>query len=430
MNDIISKKITDGVSFHLIKTEKFKTNLLSLYIKLPVLRENITVSALLPMVLRRGSEKYPSLSALSKKCEELYGASLYCGLRKKGDFAFLYFSLEFVSEEYISEKTLCEAFSFLKEVVFNPKTENGIFDARFVDSEKENLLDNINGIINDKKEYADLRVKEISFKNSTYGLSPFGYKEDIAGITPEGLYSYYKKVLNECKIDIFLSGTFDQEEASKLIENEFSEHIKPRTPSMLHTAPASRDSKAGVNRITEEMSITQSKLCMSLYTNADPFSDDYYASAVFNCIFGGSPFSKLFNNVREKLSLAYYVSSRLDRHKACMLMSAGIENDKFEAAFDEIILWLDKMKHGDFTDGEIISAKKYLETNLTSIKDSLRSYEDYLASALTDGRTPETPDELIKKLNGVTREQIIHAASQTELDTVYLLTGSKNQEEA
>lgn len=423
MNNILSLTLTDGVNIHLAKSEKFKTNLLSLYIKIPFTKENATLSALLPKVLRRGSKAYPSLSAIATNCEELYGASFYSGLRKKGDFAFLYFSLEFVSGEYLKDSNiLSDAIDFLKELVFNPKTENGVFDKRFVDSEKINLRDDIESLINDKKEYADQRVKEISFENSPYGISPYGFKEDIDPITPETLFEYYKKVITECKMDFFLSGAFDSEKAEKLITLEFSDILSPRTPAPLPTAIAKRNGEE-IKKVTDKMDVTQSKLCITMFTDTDPFSPEYYASAVFNCIYGGSPFSKLFNNVREKLSLAYYVSSRLDKLKGCMLISSGIENDKFQDAYSEIMLWLDKMKAGEFTDDEILSAKKYLETNLNSIADSLRASEDYLITALSEERQPETIESLVKNLNKVTREEIIKIANKVQPDTVYLLTG-------
>jgi len=426
MNNITNIKLTDGASLHLIKAEKFKTNLLSLYLKFPLSRDNATKSALLPMVLRRGTKNYPSLSSLAKHCEELYGASMYSGLRKKGDSAFLYFSLEFVSDEYISESILKDATEFLKEFVFNPKTENLVFDERFVNSEKNNLRDNIRSIINDKKEYADQRIKEISFPDGSYGISPYGFEEDLENITPENLYEYYEYVIKNSKIDIFLSGTFEDDTAIELIKNTFSECIKPRNPEILPIQIATRKKGAEIKRVTEKMDVTQSKLCIAMYTNTEPFSKEFYATFVFNCIYGGSPFSKLFNNVREKYSLAYYVSSRLDRQKGCMLISSGIENDKFDAAYNEIMLWLDNMKAGDFSDEEILSAKKYLETNINSIIDSLRATEDYLLPALSDERTPETPEELINNLKSVTRNDIIEAAGRVELDSVYLLTGKDN----
>ena len=423
MNNILSSALTDGINLHLAKSEKFKTNLLSLYIKIPVIRENATLSALLPKVLRRGSKIYPSLSAIATNCEELYGASYYSGLRKKGDCAFLYFTLEFVSGEYLKDSNiLSDAMDFLKELVFNPKIKNGVFDNGFVDSEKINLKDDIESLINDKKEYADQRVKEISFEGSPYGIAPFGFKEDIDSITPESLYQYYKKVITECKMDFFLSGAFDTEKAKELFGEKFSDILSPRNPSPLSTSIAKRKDEK-IKRVTDKMDVTQSKLCITMFTDTDPFSSEYYASAVFNCIYGGSPFSKLFNNVREKLSLAYYVSSRLDRQKGCILISSGIENDKFQDAYSEIMLWLDKIKAGEFSDEEISSAKKYLETNLNSIADSLRASEDYLISALSDERQPETIESLVSNLNKVTRDEIIKIANKVQPDTVYLLTG-------
>lgn len=424
MNNIFSTAINEGIDLHLIKAEKFKTNLLSLYIKIPINKENATMAALLPMVLRRGTVKYPSLSALAKHCEELYGASLYSGLRKKGDISYLYFSLEFISDEYINDSILKDAAEFLKEIVFNPKMSSSGFDEKFVDSEKINLKDNIRGIINDKKEYADLRVKEISFENSAYGISPYGFEEDLASINPENLYEFYQDIISNCKIDIFFSGSFENDKVSDTVKEEFSDYLKARTPDALNTIPASRNKDDEVKRVTERMDVTQSKLCMVMYTGANPYSDEYFATAVMNCIYGGSPFSKLFNNVREKLSLAYYVSSRLDRYKGCMLLSSGIENDKFDAAFDEIMLWLDKMKKGEFSDEEILSAKKYLETGLNSSKDSLRVQEDYILTNLS-GKETQSIDEIIEGIKKVTREEIILSAKKVTLDTVYLLTGKE-----
>lgn len=427
MNKTITKNICEGIDLHFIKTDKFKTNLLSIYFNIPYSRETATMAALLPMILRRGTQKYPSISAAAKRCEELYGASLYSGLRKKGDNAFIYFSLEFVSDRYITESIQKDAAEFLKEIVFFPKTENEVFDKSFVDSEKVNLKDEIKGLINEKKEYADQKIREISFPDSPFGIPHFGYEEDVDGITEKSLYNFYKKILAECKTDIFFSGTFDEEAAVKMITDEFIPFLPSRTVTAKKTVTALAESIGEVKKVTEKMDIVQSKLCMMFYTSTAPYSKDYYSMAVFNCIFGGSPFSKLFNNVREKLSLAYYVSSRLDRQKGAILISSGIEGDKFSAAYDEIMLWLDKMQKGDFTEEEILSAKKYLETNLNSAKDSLRVTEDYLLSAISEGATPEDIDTFTEKIKAVTKNEIVTAANKIKLCAVYLLTNLKGE---
>ena len=289
------------------------------------------------------------------------------------------------------------------------------------------MKDEIKGLINEKKEYADQRIREISFPDSPYGIPHFGYEEDVDNITESSLYAYYKKILSECKMDIFFSGTFEEKSAEELINKVFLPVLSPRNIKLPKTSTALTKSINEVKKVTEKMDIVQSKLCMMFYTSTPAYSNDYYAISVFNCIFGGSPFSKLFNNVREKLSLAYYVSSRVDRQKGTILISSGIEGDKFKAAFDEIMLWLDKMQKGDFTDEEIISAKKYLETNLNSAKDSLRVTEDYLLSGISEGEIPEEIDVLLEKIKNVTREEIINAANKIKLDSVYLLTNLKGE---
>lgn len=422
MNSMANIEISKGLNLHLIKTGKFKTNLFSIYINIPYSKSTATMAALLPMVLRRGTEKYPSLSAVAKRCEELYGATLYSGLRKKGDNAFLYFSLEFISDRYITEKIQKSAVEFLKEIVCFPKTENGVFDKNIVESEKVNLKDEIQGIINDKKEYADQRIKEISFPDSPYGIPHFGYEEDVSEINENNLYEFYKKILSECSVDIFFSGIFDEGEIKELIKDEFISIFSPVCAEVKETKAADAQNFEEVNRATEKMNVVQSKLCMMFYTSCPPFAEDYYAMTVFNCIFGGSPFSKLFNNVREKLSLAYYVSSRFDKQKGVIQISSGIESEKFDAAYDEIMLWLKKMQKGEFTDSEIISAKNYLETNLNSIKDNLRLYEDFFLSYISEGKAAQSIDDLINKIKAVSYDEIISAAQKLKLNSVYLLT--------
>lgn len=411
----------NGVSLHFNETEKFKTNILSFYINIPYTKENASLASLLPMVLRRGTMLYPSISDIAKKLQELFGATLYSGLRKKGDHAFIYFSLEFISDRFINESIQNEAFEFLKELIFNPLTYNNAFDKTFVETEKINLADEIKGLINDKKEYAEQRIKEISFPDSPYSIPSSGYLEDLEKINEKNLFDFYIKTLNENKVDIFYSGSFSKSDAEKALSETLLVGLKERNYETSKTKLAEKEKSETIN-MTENMDITQSKLCIMFTTNTTPFSKEYYALSVFNCIFGGSPFSKLFNNVREKLSLAYYVFSRLERTKGTMVISSGIEGDKKEAAYNEIMLWLDKMKNGEFYDEEIISAKKYLETNLNSSKDSLRMTEDHLLTCISEGESEESIDILKCGIKEVTREEIIACAKKLELCSVYFLT--------
>lgn len=421
VSNVISKPIKSGAHVHFIKAEKFKTNLLSLYITVPYDRENAALCSLLPKVLRRGCKKYPSLDLMAKKMEDLYGASFYSGLRKNGDGAGIYFSMEFVSDKYINEKIFDDAVDFLKKVVFCPKLEEGVFDKKYVESEKKNLKDDILGLINDKKEYADQAVKTLAFPESNYSIPAGGSIEDAEKITPESLFEFYKFIISNCRFDIFLSGSFGKTEES-VLESFFAD-FEPRETENKKTESTKNYKIGEIKRKTEKLDVTQSKLCMMMYTFSDDFGKEKYAFRVFNCIYGGSPFSKLFNNVREKLSLAYYVSSRLDSRKGCMLISSGIEGDKFEAAYNEIMLWLEKICGGEFSEEEIYSAKKYLETSINSVGDSLRACEDYYASRICCGETPEDIEELLSGIKAVKKEEIIEAAKKVKLAAVYLLTG-------
>ncbi len=418
---INSFKLTEGVNLRMINTEKFKTNRVSLFIHLPIRRESATCAALLPRVLKRGTEMYPSLGALSRRAEELYGASIASGVGKKGDTQSIKFTLTFASDSFLNESIIKDAISLLGQIVLCPKLCADGFDPNWVIQEKENLKNFIEGLINDKKEYAQVKCNEIMFEGDPYGIFEYGYIEDLQGINEKNLYEFYLKVLENSTIDIFASGSFDEDALKDEMKNVFGE-LKPRKGGYAKTQLAAVEENITVKNVTEPMPTSQSKLCIGFNCGIDPVSEEYYNLMMFSCIFGGSPFSKLFNNVREKLSLAYYVFSAADRQKGYIKISAGIEADKFGAAYDEIMLQLDKMKTGDFTDDEIISAKKYLATSLTSAKDSLPAIENfYMGQIMLDNN--ETIDGLIEKIQNVRREGIVSAANTVQEDTIYFLKG-------
>ncbi len=419
-------KLTEGVNLRLLSTEKFKTGRISLYIHLPLDRSTATYAALVPRVLKRGTEKYPSLSALSKRAEELYGASVSSGVGKKGDTQSIRFNLGFASDSFLSESILKDIIELLAQLVLCPKLTDGAFDKSWVEQEKTNLKNFIEGLINDKKEYAAVRCNEIMFEGDPYGVFEYGYTEDLEKIDEKNLYEFYQSILDNSVIDIFASGSFDEELLKSELKGVFGK-LKPRKAEYTKTQLADEEKDITVKNITEPMPTSQSKLCIGFNCGINPVSEDYYNLMLFSCIFGGSPFSKLFNNVREKLSLAYYVFSAADRQKSYMKISAGIEADKFDAAYDEIMLQLDKMRTGDFTDDEIISAKKYLATNLNSAKDSLAAIENFYMGQIMLSND-ETIDGLIEKVQLVGRDGIIKAAKCVQEDTIYFLKGVAGNE--
>lgn len=422
MDNLKTVALASGVNLRLLKSEKFKTNLISVYFCLPLKEETATMAALLPRVLKRGTEQFPEMSAISKRAQELYGAALSVGIMKKGDLQLIRFSVESVADKFLSEGITDGVLELISQTVLFPKTENGVFDAGFVEQEKENAKNFIEGLINDKKEYAAVRLNEIMFEGDPYGIFEYGSIKWLEETNEKNLFEFYKNLLNTARVEIFVGGNFSDEEIVAKIQKAFAPLASDREALGEQTAVAKIEENIEVKRVTEEMKVSQSKLCMGFNCGVDVKSKEYYALALFSCIFGGSPFSKLFNNVREKLSLAYYVFSAVERQKGCLKISAGIESSKLSAAYDEIFVQLEKMKNGDFTDEEILSAKKYMSTSLNSVNDSLAAAENFFLGQLMLGKN-DSPKEFLENIEKVEKSEIMAAANAVQLDTVYFLKG-------
>lgn len=421
-----NKQICQGVDLRILENTKFKTNTLSLFFHLPLKRETVTMAALLPSVLKRGSEKYPKLSDMARHLADLYSASCGAGVRMKGDGEVLYFTMEYIADQFIGENLTRQVLEFIKEFVFFPKVENQGFVPEYVESEKENLKESILGLINDKKEYVDAKCREAMFGGAGYGMFEAGYVEDLEQITPQSLYAFYRELLENAKVDVFLGGTVT-EETEELVETILGSVLSPREGGYTKTVPAV-SKRSEVQYVVEEMQASQSKLAMGLCCGVEPTEKEYYALMVGSCIFGGSPFSKLFNNVREKLSLAYYAAARTDRLKSVMMISSGIQTENYQAAYDEILVQLNKMKQGEIEDAELMAAKKYLENGLRSMEDSRLAKEDYYLSQIIMGQE-QSPEALISCIGAVTKEEIVAVMQKVTLDTVYFLKGVGGGEE-
>lgn len=420
MSNIKTREISGGVNLRLVSARQFKTNRITMFFHVPVKREYVTKISLLRQVMKRGTKNYPTLTDLAVKLEELYGASLSGGIRKKGDGELFYFTVEYIADRFVGENITREVVALLREVVFNPLIEEGGFSAAYLAQEKNNLKNYIEGIINDKREYAQLQCISTMFEGEPYGIFEYGYVEDFDDITPKSLYEFYKEIIAEAKIEIFVSGTFDEDEITKEICSALD--LPPRNGEEAITSIAK--TRGEINKVTEEMVVTQSKLCIGLSCNVDPNSAEYYALILYNCVFGGSPFSKLFNNVREKLSLAYFVSSRVDKMKSFMLISSGIETGNYQSAYDEIMAQMENMRSGNVTEEEITAAKKFLATSYNSMKDSQAAMEDYYMSQIVC-RADDSLDEIIEKINNVTKAEMIAAGDKIKIDTIYFLRGKE-----
>lgn len=418
--------LKNGVDLHIVEAPKFKTNLLSVYFYIPLKRETVTKAALLPSVLKRGCTSYPTIKDMSRRLDDLYSASVSAGIRTKGDGEVLFFTSEYISDKYVGENLTLPTAEFLRDMIFSPLTEDDGFNRIYTESEKVNLKNAIQSLYNDKKEYAEVKCREAMFGQSGCGMFEIGYAEDLTEITPQNLYSFYIDVLNSAKIDIFISGTVS-DDTVKNVKDIFEPMLKPRNAGYLPPQITNCVTRE-VQNITEDADVVQSKLCMGLMCDTDPLSDEYYSLILANCIFGGSPFSKLFNNVREKLSLAYYAFSKVSKFNGYMMISSGIQTENFQKAYDEINVQFNKMTGGEIENTEIDAAKKYLANAYNSMNDSLRGMEDYWLSQVIQGGG-QTIEELLDGIASVTKEDVVSAMKKVKLNTIYFLKG-KTAEEA
>lgn len=414
-------ELKEGIKLHTIKTDKFKTNLVAVFLTTRLARENVTKNALISMILRRGSKSLSSQEEISKKMEEMYGASFDCGLDKTGDNQVLKFYIESVNDNFLpkqSENILKESIQSLLEIVFNPYLENNCFKKEYIEQEKINLKQRIKGKIDNKVRYALDRCIEEMYKDMPFGLFKFGYIEDLENIDEKNLYEYYKELINSCKVDIFVSGDIDEKIAE--IINQNSNIIKLKQRKANYVVPKlEKKEKKEENIVTESMDVTQGKLLLGLDVNIDD-EKLKYDTLLYNSILGGSANSKMFQNVREKAHLAYVASSSYLRYKSNIFVNCGIEIGNYEKALELIRKQIDDMKNGDFTDKDIDDAKTGIIANIKTISDEQDTeLTYYFGQELSQNRT--LIEEYEEKINNVSKDDIINVANKVTINTVYFL---------
>ena len=362
--------IKKGIRLHTIKTEKFKTNLIAVMLTTKLDKENVTKNALIPAVLRRGTASLNTLEEINKKLEDMYGASLDCGLDKTGDNQVLKFYIESVNDEFLpqnNENMLKKSLESIFELVFNPYLENNYFKKEYAEQEKENLKQIIEGKIDNKARYALDRCIEEMYKNEPFGLYKYGYVEDLNNIDEKNLYEYYFELINKCKIDIFVSGILDDQVEEIIKNNKNINKLKERIPEFIMPEMKPKIAE-NENSVQESMEVTQGKLIIGL--DLDINNEDLrYDAMIYNSILGGSANSKLFQNVREKASLAYTASSSYYRFKNNIFINCGIEIGNYDKALEIIKQQIEDMKKGDFTEEEVENAKQGIIAAIKSIDD-------------------------------------------------------------
>lgn len=415
-------KIKNGINLNLIKTDKFKTNLLSVFLTVPLNENTITKNALIPAILRRGSNNLKTQEEISKTLEEMYGASFDCGVDKIGDNQVLKFYLETINNSYTEEgeNILIESINILLDLVFNPLVNNEKFDETYVENEKNNIKQIIEGRKDAKATYALERCIEEMYKNLPYALYKYGRLEDLENINAENLYEQYKSMINECKIDIFVSGDITEEIKNEIIENENIAKLEDRNPNYIESNKENRiKQKKQEETISESMDVTQGKLILGLDLLKEQ-EDDKYTALIYNAILGGTPNSKMFQNVREKNSLAYTASTSYIRQKGNIFVKCGIEIDNYEKALKIIKEQIADMKKGEFTEEDIKQAKVNIVSTIKFIPEEQDTELLYYFSQELSGYQMNS-EEYINKVNSITKEQIVELANRMQINTIYFL---------
>lgn len=423
-----TQEIKKGIQAHVIETNKFKTNLFAMFLTVPLNRENITQNALIPAVLRRGTETLKSQEEISIELENMYGATLDCGVEKTGDNQVLKFYLETLNDNFLSNKENLskKAIELLLDVIFNPLTENNHFKKEYVDSEKKTIKRLIDGRIDNKDMYAYTRCIEEMYKNEPYGLYKYGYIEDLENINEENLYTDYQNLLSIAKIDFFASGELQTDSVISIIEgNQNIQKLQEREDThIVNTEDTEKKKEVQIQTIQDVKDVTQGKLVIGL--DIDYYKkDSRYAMCIYNVILGESATSKMFQNVREKAGLAYSARSTYVRQKNNIFIRAGIEIKNYSKALEIIKEQLEDMKNGKFSDEEIDNAKKYMTSGIKTVQDEQDSeITYYMGQELS--KTLLTFEEYMDKINSVTREEILEIAKNIHINTIYFLMNENN----
>lgn len=417
---IETKEIAPGITLRCCRDSRFKTGCLSFQLVRPMCREEAAKNALLSAVLLRGTKKHGDLRSITQALDELYGASVSTLVRRVGDYQTVGFYCGFMDDRFAlpGDRVLEPMLRFLEEILLDSPTENGGFRADFVESEKKNLASNIDSELNDKRVYAVGQLLKTMCRADTFGIPRLGEKEDVLAIDAADLYRHYRKILRESPIQVFYVGSAQP----KTVEN-----LLAPIWQRLDRAPVTLPAQTGFHPCegrdeTEFMDVAQGKLCIGYTTSITNRDADFPAMQVMNTIFGAGMTSKLFMNVREKLSLCYSVGSSYYGTKGIILVSAGIDFDKEDLTRQEIEKQLNACKNGDITEEELVSAQQALLSSLRATHDSPGAIEGYYATAALSGMKL-TPAEYMAAVEAVTVQQVAAAARKVVCHSSFFLKG-------
>ena len=412
--------ISPGITLRCIPDHRFKHGCLSVQLLRPMGRREAAMNALLPAVLLRGSAQSPDLRAITLRLDDLYGAGVGALVRRVGDWQTTGFYCSFTEDRFaMAGDAILEPLArFVGELLREPLLENGIFRADFVESEKKNLLATIESQLNDKRAFAMDKLLRNMCREDSFGIPRLGFAEDVRAITPEGLYSHYKTVLQTSPVNLFYVGSAQPETVAELVRPLFAGldrqtlTLQPQTPF--------RD--GGGTDTSARLDVNQGKLCMGFVTPITIRDEGFVAMQLANLVYGGGMTNKLFMNLREKMSLCYAIGSSYHGSKGILTVSAGIDFDKETVAREAVLEQLKACQRGDITPAELTAAKEALRSSLLAVHDSPGALENFYASAALSG-LKLSAEEYMAQAERITAQQVAEAAATLQLHSVFFLKG-------
>lgn len=421
MNNIINRrKIADGVYFSSITDKRYKKNLISVAFSTQLSEDTATENVIVPVLLTKCNSKLPTYKAFNNKMSRLYASGIGGTAGRQYDLQTISFGAYYLDDIYAlsGEKMTGIMTDILIDCLTSPVTENGVFSEKFVELEKKTVIDNIETAINDKRSYAIERAMKTICKGEPASVCSYGTVEKAKLITPDSAYKAYRRMLETMPCEIICTGCSDFDGVAEKFAAAFE---KVGRHDIENTTIALSPVKAQTEEVTERLTVNQSKLVLGFKSH----SDDDAALVLLQKIFGGTTSSKLFRNVREKMSLCYYCSAARNDLKGIMLVNSGVENENIEKTKEAVIDQLEEIKNGNFTNEDINFAEMAIKNDFKSVADSAGNVSNWYFDCIRKNDIV-TPEEKLGRYLGVSKERIIAAAKSMVLDSVYVLTGNEN----
>lgn len=421
------KRISEGVSLCTERTSRFKTSVVSVNIICP-LDEKSSERALLCYLLARTNKNYPDITSMNRVLASLYGAVISPKVSKIGESQVLSLSLICVDDRFsLDSKPIAEeGIRILMDCIFSPDITPDGFREENVEREKRLLIEKIESEKDEKRIYALNRMIEEMCKDESYSIHKYGNKDRIAELNGKDIFSIWKKVLTTSPVQINAIGSFDMDKIESITASYFN-NLQRKKDDIAEIRTEFLTESYDSKTIKEKQSVKQGKLVIGMRAGMTFDFDNYPAIRLMTAIFGGGTFSKLFMNVREKMSLCYYCAARLVSSKGLITVESGVETENAEKALTAIRNELDEVRKGNFTDETLENAKKSLVDSFNSVEDSVVGIDSFMTSQCVSG-TFRTPSEYSELLNAVSREEVIIAANMVTEDTVYILESDKEEE--